>query len=204
MTHRDATTRAAEREGRAHVGALLRAPTEPARLRRLICIAAGWGHEEAQAWAEDLGQAPIEGLDPATVLGEELGERAQRLWACDCVERVLHLFELDHPDDHRPREAIRVARLDALGEASKEELDAASCAAFSAESAPAKEAARTAARAAARAVVIGAAWHTAFTAARAAGWASARGATRIAAWDAERAWQTRRAADYLWAEVLRG
>jgi hypothetical protein len=32
------------------------------------------------------------------------------LWAAECAERVLPLFEAVRPDDHRPREAIEAAR----------------------------------------------------------------------------------------------
>ena len=32
------------------------------------------------------------------------------LWAADCAERVLELFENAHPDDPRPRNAVRAAR----------------------------------------------------------------------------------------------
>ena len=52
-------------------------------------------------------------------------ERTQRLFACDCAERVLPVFERDCPDDTRPRLAIETARLYAVGEATKGELTAA-------------------------------------------------------------------------------
>jgi hypothetical protein len=29
------------------------------------------------------------------------------IWAADCVERVMPYFEQEHPEDHRPRDAIR-------------------------------------------------------------------------------------------------
>ena len=93
-------------------------------------------------------------------------ERAARLFACDCAEHVLPLFEKRHPDDKRPRKAIEIARRFADGEATKEELAAA------------EAAAGTAARYAAEAA--------AGTAAGAAAWAAAR----AAAWAAERTWQT--------------
>lgn len=32
------------------------------------------------------------------------------IWASDCVERVVSYFEHEHPDDHRPRDAIRTLR----------------------------------------------------------------------------------------------
>jgi hypothetical protein len=96
-------------------------------------------------------------------------DRKLRLFACDCAERVLPLYEKKYPDDPRPRTAIETARRYANGKAGKEELDAA--------------------WAAARA----AAWDAAGAAARAAAWAAARAAVwdaaRAAAWDAARQWQ---------------
>jgi hypothetical protein len=56
---------------------------------------------------------------------QTLSERDRRLvalWAADCAERVLHLFEAEAPDDHRARDGIARARafgrgeLDAAGE----------------------------------------------------------------------------------------
>jgi hypothetical protein len=52
-------------------------------------------------------------------------DRNLRLFACDCAERVLPLFEKDHPNDNRPRAAIETARRFANGQATWEELDAA-------------------------------------------------------------------------------
>ena len=56
---------------------------------------------------------------------ESWNERTARLFACDCAERVLHLYEARYPDDDRPREAIRVARAFANGAATEDELAAA-------------------------------------------------------------------------------
>lgn len=53
-----------------------------------------------------------------------------RLFVCDCAEHVLHFFEEQCPDDSRPRKAIEVARKYALGKANKEQLKAASDAAW--------------------------------------------------------------------------
>src|ERR671917_2467402 len=38
------------------------------------------------------------------------------LWAADCAEHVLHLFEQERPGDDRPRRAIELARAWARGE----------------------------------------------------------------------------------------
>ena len=54
-------------------------------------------------------------------------ERTARLFACDCAERVLYLYEAQYPDD-RPRKAIEVARRYAEGAATREELAAAEAA----------------------------------------------------------------------------
>jgi len=124
-----------------------------------------------------------------------------RVFACDCAERVLHLYEKQHPGDNRPRRAIEVARAFAAGEATSSDLSAAEGAAVDAAVAAAgdvaawdavREAAREAAWAAARAsagVVV-------VDAARAAARAAARDAAVDAAWDAawsaEREWQRKR------------
>lgn len=42
--------------------------------------------------------------------------RLLALWAADCAERVLPLFEQARPDDPRPREAVAAARAWARGE----------------------------------------------------------------------------------------
>lgn len=52
-------------------------------------------------------------------------ERVARPFACDCAERVLPIYEKDHPDDKRPRHAIEVARLFADGKATQTEIESA-------------------------------------------------------------------------------
>jgi Membrane protein involved in colicin uptake len=104
-------------------------------------------------------------------------ERAVRLFACDCAESVLHIFEEAHPNDDCPRKAIEVARKYANGEATQEELDAA---AYAAEDAAA-DAARYAAYAADAARYAAAAAAAAWAAVRAA-----KAAARYAAAAAER------------------
>ena len=115
---------------------------------------------------------------------DKWNDRAARIYACDCAEHVLGLFEKGYPADKRPRKAIEMARLFAEGKASKEDLAAARAAARAAAWDAAGDAA-WAARAAAR----DAAW----AAARDAAWAAreaARDAAGAAAWAAERVWQT--------------
>jgi hypothetical protein len=52
-------------------------------------------------------------------------DRSARLFAADCAEDVLPIFEREHPGDSRPRDAIEAARLFADGHISRSELDAA-------------------------------------------------------------------------------
>jgi len=103
----------------------------------------------------------------------EWNERTARLFACECAERVLPIFEKHCPNDDRPHKAIEAARRFTNGEISQEELAAA--------------------RAAARA---DAAWAAVRAAARDAAWDAARAAARdaasSAAWAAEKKWQTER------------
>ena len=59
-------------------------------------------------------------------------ERVARLFAADCAERVLHIYEASYPDDNRVRHCIEVARLFANGQATEDELAAAWAAAWAA------------------------------------------------------------------------
>ena len=105
---------------------------------------------------------------------EPARDRAARLFACDCAEAVLPIFERQVPIDARPREAIRVARAFAHGAATTDDLAAARDAAWDA----AWDAARDAAWAAARDAAGAAAGAAARDAARAAARAAARDAQR--------------------------
>ena len=93
-------------------------------------------------------------------------EKTARLFAADCAERVLPIYEKKYPDDDRPRKAIKAARKYANGKITKEQMAAA-------------DAAGAAAGAAARA----AAWDAA---------GAAAGDAAGAAMDAERKWQIER------------
>ena len=105
-----------------------------------------------------------------TVLRSDvLPDELMRLFACWCAEQFLPLFEREHPNDLRPRNAIVVARRFACGEATGEERAAARAAAEAAAGAAARDAARDAA----------------WAAARAAAEAAAGDAARDAAWDAQ-------------------
>ena len=127
--------------------------------------------------------------------GRREDQTALALWAADCAEHVLELFEKQCPEDDRPRRAIEAARAWARGQLRVSEARAAALAAHAAARAVEDPAARGAARAAG---------HAAATAhvpehARAAGTygvaaaANAAGAVDgSAAAGEEREWQLRR------------
>jgi len=76
------------------------------------------------------------------------------LWSADCAARVLELFELEHPNDLRPRTAIEQARAWARGEITMTQAREAAYAAHDAAreaTGAAKEAARAAGHAVATA-----------------------------------------------------
>jgi hypothetical protein len=73
-------------------------------------------------------------------------ERTARLFAADCAERLLPLFEKRHPNDDRPRKAIEAARAFARDEIGAAARDAAGAAARAAAGAAARDAAWDAAR----------------------------------------------------------
>ena len=52
----------------------------------------------------------------------EYRDRVARLYACDCAEHVLHVYEQRYPDDKRPRQAIETARRYAQGMATEDSL----------------------------------------------------------------------------------
>ena len=118
-------------------------------------------------------------------------ERVARLFAADCAEHVLHLYEERH-DNPAPRRAIEVARAYARGEATMEDLDAAALSAAEAAWSVACSTAYAAARSAAEAAADAAAWNVACSTA----WA-ATDSVRYAACSAERQWQAERLAWYI-------
>ena len=133
--------------------------------------------------------------------------RIARLFACDCAERVLEIYEKQAPGNLAPRNAIKVARMFANGEATQDELDAAWATAWAARDAEdaawAARAARDAARAAAWAARAArdAARAAAGVAARVAARAAARVAARAAARVAEQKWQSTRLLQYANGEI---
>src|SRR5574343_1845273 len=102
-------------------------------------------------------------------------EKSARLFAGDCAERVMHIFEKEYLSDQRPQIAIETSRKFANGEATIKELDAARAAAGDAAWNPARAAA----------------WNAAKNAAGDAAWNAAKNAAGDAAGDA--AWNAARA-----------
>lgn len=117
------------------------------------------------------------------------------LWAADCAEHVLPLFEAQTPEDQRPRQAIEAARAWAHGEITmmqaREAATAAHAAAREAIVAAARNAARAAGHAAATAHMADHELGPAAYGIRAVQAANA-GAEAISAGEAERAWQRSR------------
>ena len=115
---------------------------------------------------------------------ETWNNKTLRLYAADCAERVVSLYEKDYPTDTRPRKAIQAARDFANGKITAEELNAAANAAYAAACAA------TAANAANASYAAYAAACAAYAAAYAAYAAYAADA-------AERKWQVERLRYYL-------
>ena len=111
-------------------------------------------------------------------------ERTARLFACDCAERILPIYEKARPGDGRVRDCIATVRRYADGTATERELAAAGAAAGVATEAVAGAAAGAAAGVATEAAAGAAAWAAAGAAARAAAGAAAGAAERK--WQAER------------------
>lgn len=111
------------------------------------------------------------------------------LWAADCAERVLPIFEAECPDDVQPQQAIHAARLWQSGDLPMIVARKMAFAAHAAARQPLSKAAVAAARAAGHAAATA---HVATHAPHAAAYArKARMADEKDA-DAERAWQIAR------------
>ncbi len=122
-------------------------------------------------------------------------DTSARLFAADCAERVLPLFESKVPLDDRPRRAIEAARALARGEVDVAAVRAAANAARAAVSAKAAYAAHVAY--AARAVAAYANYPDRAVRVAAAASAAADAADAAGNPDAERRWQADRLAHYL-------
>lgn len=130
---------------------------------------------------------------------DEHHERA--LWAADCAERVLALFEAACPDDPRPREAIEAARLWQAGHLAMSEARARAFAAHAAARQPIAKAAIAAARAAGHAAATA---HVATHAQHAADYARKAKAAVGEDPGLEWQWQTDRLSASLWHVTARG
>jgi hypothetical protein len=111
------------------------------------------------------------------------------LWAADCAERVLALFEAECPEDRRPRDAIEAARLWQAGRLPMIEARAFAFAAHAAARQPIGKAAIAAARAAGHAAATA---HVVTHAVHAAGYARKAKAAAGEDSDVERQWQAGR------------
>lgn len=133
---------------------------------------------------------------------DQQDQKTLALWAADCAEHVLPIFEEKHPQDDRPRKAIEAARAWVRGEI----LCGAARAAAVAAHAAARDAAHDAARAVARATghaagtahMAGHARHAAAYAVKAATAASNPANTGTAS-TTERDWQHKRLPKHLWS-----
>lgn len=138
--------------------------------------------------------------DKKWVHPEQRVHHALALWAADCAEHVLPLFEDKYPEDERPRKAIEAARGWVRGELKMTEGRPAAVAAHAAARDATDPAARAAARAAGHA--FGTA-HMADHAQYAAQYAAAAVAKAVTPDDAEAAkaderdWQWERLAEDL-------
>ena len=127
------------------------------------------------------------------------------LWATDCAEHVLPIFETQHPDDNRSREAIEAGRAWVRGDMAVPEVRkaafAAHAAARDADDSAARAAARAAGHAAATAHIVGHARHAAAYAVKAA--ACTAGTIDVdAAGAKERDWQVRHLPEHLRSVVF--
>lgn len=120
---------------------------------------------------------------------EEEQQKGLALWAADCAERALAVFEQTHPKDFRPRKAVEAGRAWARGDIPMSAARGASSKANAAareaeEDSPAREAARAAGHAAAAAHNPGHTLHAAAYAVLALCGSDAEAA------DQERLWQS--------------
>jgi hypothetical protein len=117
-------------------------------------------HISAELWVCELAGVIVAGDDKVAaerlrlVRRTPIDDRVLRLFAADCAEQVLPIFEAARPHDDRPRAAIETVRRFCAGDATAEDLDAAGfaarAAAWAAAGAAAGDAAGDAAGAAAR------------------------------------------------------
>ncbi len=136
---------------------------------------------------------------------EKYSDRLVGLYACDCAEHVLPIWEAKFPDDDRPKKSVEVGRAFVLNPTDKNRARAAEAAAQAAQAAEAAHAAEAAVRAAHAAEAAARAAHAA-GAAWAVGVAWAERAARAArvARAAEEKYQTDLLISHLRGKVKRG
>ena len=159
--------------------------------------------EKPERW-EQLQQGNID--DWVSQAAERLPFRERELFAADCAERVLCLYERKFPGDRRVRDAIEARRYYANGRISQEEWEAARKSVNDVASS-ARAATNDVESRASLSSAIGATETAAADAAAAATWYAAvfaeayNAESAIAACYAERLWQWERAQAYVRGEV---
>jgi immunity protein 5 of polymorphic toxin system len=134
---------------------------------------------------------------PSVRLGVD-DHRSLALWAADCAEHVLGVFEKTCPDDDRPRKAVEAARAWARGEITVGIARKAALAAHDAARHTADPAARAAAQAASHAAMTAdAAGHAAHAATYAVTAVSSSEVSDPAAAAGERRWQHQQVPEHL-------
>ena len=93
-----------------------------------------WGDNDCLSLC-DILDLEIPAEDRIWAVTQFLCDRSNRLFAADCAESVLHLFEAERPNDNLPRLAIQAARDYANGTKDAAARDAARDAASAASAA---------------------------------------------------------------------
>ncbi|WP_353461323.1 putative immunity protein [Sphingomonas faeni] len=147
-------------------------------------------------WGHDIERAQIYGKPCRSDLGLQRMDQHHQLalWAADCADRVLAVFEAECAGDARPRQAIEAARRWQSGNMPMVTARKMAFAAHAAAREPISKAAVAAARAAGHAAATA---HVATHAPHAANYARKARAALGANPDTERKWQIERLPDVL-------
>lgn len=79
------------------------------------------GKDRVRVWTDKCGARQARTLQKI----DTWNDRTARLFAADCAERVMHIYEAVYPNDSRPRNAIQAVRDFANGKITKRKLNAA-------------------------------------------------------------------------------
>jgi hypothetical protein len=123
----------------------------------LAIVVAAWLRRRRNAisnWSEDTIPAVDEKRRPGPLTLSEDDRRVLAVWAADCAERTLALFEAKAPNDNRPRAAVDGARAFARGDKRIGELRTLAARAHAAARETEDLAAEAAARAAGHAAAV--------------------------------------------------